>query len=119
MYRIAATVVLLASLATACTYKPSLPPSDAERVFVQGTALLSQHPAGSIERAKWPSAIAALRPKSVYVAKDGLYIRTSIFFVEERGFYVPHSSASVVVTPTTDPSYEPLAAGVFTYLIKG
>ena len=108
--------LLLALIAVGCT--PSLSPSEAKGVFAQGSQLLLAHPGGSVDKAHWPSAISALKPKSLYAAPEGLYICTSRFFVEERGFFVPHPSIPVVATSSTDPSFKPLAAGLFTYLIK-
>jgi hypothetical protein len=117
MSRAAALLVLLTLLAVGCT--PSLSPSEAKGVFAQGSQLLSDHPGGSIDKADWPTAISALNPKSLYAAPEGLYICTSRFFFEERGFFVPRPSTTVAATHSTDPSFKPLAAGLFTYLIKG
>ena len=114
---VGALLVLLALLAVACT--PTLSPSDARSVFVQGTQLFSDHPQGSIDKTSWPSSIAGLKPKSLYVAPEGLYICTSRFLFEERGFFVPRPGTTVVATSSTDPSYKSMAAGLFTYHIKG
>ena len=117
MSRIAVLVAFLVLMATACT--PSISPSDAKKVVIEGTQLLLSHSDGEIGKAHWPSSILALEPKSVHASPEGLYICTSEFFVEERGFFVPRQPGKVVATSGTDPSYIPVVSGLFTYRVKG
>ena len=117
MSRLISLLLSMAFLASACT--PSLPFSDARTIVTDGNRLLLDHPDGFIDKASWSPAIAALNPKHVWSAPEGLYICTREFFVDQQGFFVPRPGVVVTPSPTGDPSYAPLRDGLFTYHIRG
>ena len=112
-----AALALLAVTLTACS--PTLRSSDLASLASAAPTLL-QEPAqtGDIPAAKWPTAIARLKPERVYATPDGLYVATSSFFVQEWGLFVPRSAG---FTPQrgTDPSYTSIGQGIFSYRVKG
>jgi hypothetical protein len=62
--------------------------------------------------------IASLRPLRIDVRDDGVYLVMGEHFVEEWGFFIPHDGA---FKPRAggDPSFKPLAEGVWRYDIAG
>ena len=110
--------ILAVALVVGCTH--SLAPSVAAAVASESNRLLREHPrSGEIARSQWPPSISALDPERVYAAPEGLYICTSIRFVEERGFFVPNPTLPFVAERGIDPSYTPVASGIFSYQLKG
>ena len=104
-------------MCSACT--PQLSDTDAERIAVEARSLLADHPSpGQLDSARLPPAIAALRPKLVYVKPDGLYIQSSNWFTRERGLYVPRAT-NFSPSAGSDPHYEPIRSGLYRYRIAG
>jgi hypothetical protein len=102
---------------SACT--PQLSDAEAERIATEGRVVLRDHPSsGQIDSAKLPPAIAAMRPKVVYVTPDGLYIQSTKWFTSEWGVYVPRA-ASFSPSVGSDPRYEPVRDGLYRYHIAG
>ena len=71
-----------------------------------------------IDAARWPAALAALKPERVYVTPEGVYVVTSSFFTDERGLFVPRDP-DFAPARGADPSYAIIRPGVFSYRIKG
>ena len=111
------SVLGLVVVCSACS--PQLSDTDAKRIVTEARSLLADHPsAGQLDSAKLPPAIAALRPKLVYVKPDGLYIQSSTWFTRERGLYVPRAE-NFSPPAGSDPHYEPIRAGLYRYRIAG
>jgi hypothetical protein len=74
---------------------------------------------GDVAPAAWPSSLQALEPDLVHVTMEGLYARTSKFFVSDRGVFVACHPDQFVPMRGSDPSYEAVSAGVYTYYLAG
>lgn len=108
----------LASAFLACSREPGM--SEMRAVAYEGRRLHNDaHEFGTIAPDRWPASISKLEPEDVYRTPAGLYIATDSFFVEERGLFVPDPATRFVPGRHSDPSYEPLVAGVFAYCIEG
>ncbi|MBU8977788.1 hypothetical protein JI752_016700 [Lysobacter sp. MMG2] len=108
-------LVLIASLIGCGT----VPDAEALQALAQaGRIALTTSKAGDLPADRWPTDISSLDPKRVYIAKEGLYVVTSTFFVEERGLFVPRAS-DFVPQVGADPSYVAIGKGVFSYRIRG
>lgn len=83
-----------------------------------GRNTLATSSIGALPSARWPKAVTRLDPERVYVTDEGLYVVTSSFFVQERGLFVPRDPG-FMPQAGTDPSYESLRPGVFSYNIAG
>lgn len=75
-------------------------------------------PVGLSESA-WPTGIRELRPLSVRVVPQGVFVQRWKRFVEEEGIFVAFPGASVDTTAGRDPSFTLIAAEVYWYRIKG
>ena len=73
---------------------------------------------GPLPAEKWPAAVSALGAKKVYARPEGLYIVTSTFFVHEKGLFLPRSSV-FKTQADTDPQYNLIVEGLYSYEIKG
>jgi hypothetical protein len=81
--------------------------------------LLQSIPAsGPVPPEQWPPALKSLNPKSVYSRPEGIYIVTSSFFVQEKGLFLPRSSAFAPV-PGGDPEYTFIVQGLYSYHLRG
>lgn len=109
--------LLLPLLFLGCTRAPDA--SQLEGVAAAAPGVLS-HATQScdIPPGQWPSALARLKPKRMYVTPEGLYVVLSASFVEERGLFVPRLLAFAPLAGG-DPAYTPLGQGVFSYYLKG
>src|SRR5262245_12775841 len=108
---------LLFVLCSACT--PQLSDAQAARIAAEGRLVLAQYPSsGRVDSARLPPAIAAIRPKAVYVKPDGLYIQSATWFTSEWGYYVPRS-ANFSPSVGSDPRYEVIREGLYRYHVAG
>jgi hypothetical protein len=95
-------------------------------IYADAQTLLAHTPAKedleqyvSVPPNRWPKSIAALRPLSVGVRLDGIYIEMRQFFVEESGYFVLSKESHFDPSRRGDPSYKPLGDGVWWYHISG
>lgn len=72
-----------------------------------------------IERSLWPPIFNKINVESVAATKQGLYLLTNQFFVEESGFFIPRKNIKINEGTGSDPSYKLLTNGVYLYKIKG
>lgn len=99
---------------------PSVSESEASTLAREVAHLLEhQIKVGYLSSASWPPSVAALEPQAVYLRAEGLYIKTSSFFTEERGVFVPNPESAFSPTHGTDPSYKPVTDRVFVYRRAG
>lgn len=113
----AAMVLCAAVLIAGCGRE--LTSQQAVSLVPEAKQLLRQHPGErELGSTQWPASVAVLRPEAVQVRPEGLYIRMSSFFVTERGYFVP-ASDKATFGEDGDPSYRPLAQGVYAYRIEG
>ncbi len=76
-----------------------------------------------------PASIRALKPKTVYLNAEGIYIVLQSRFVEEAGLFYLHPSivipgqpvpnGAVSPGPWTDPRFERIGTKLYRYRIKG
>ena len=124
--RVVATLVL-AGLLAGCTS-----PQDASAALVSriGASTLvadgarlrdlatSESPS-AVPESSWPESIRALRPRSVRVVPEGVFVQLSKRFVEEEGVFIAFAGVDVDTAPGHDPSFRALAPLVYWYEIKG
>lgn len=111
-------VPLVLVVLAACGRVPSVSEADAAQIEPAAVLLLANEPARG-RSDTWPEAIRSLHPKSLRVTSDGLYIVTSLWFVEEAGLFVPRHPKSFSTIPGGDPEYERLHGAVYAYRIRG
>ena len=111
------TAVLLGLVLAATLAGCTISQSRAKQIAAQSGPLFEQE-YGDIPASKWPVDVAVLKPERVYRTREGVYICTWRFFVEERGVFLldPASSFS---PGRGDPSFELLAPGIYTYRLAG
>jgi hypothetical protein len=110
----------IACLVAACMRVPTLDEVEAAAVMHAGRDLLSKSgPEAIIPPEAWPAEIQNLKPESVRVRPEGLYIRTGSSFVEEVGLFVPSDPATFVPVPRSDPAYERVHDSLFSYYVAG
>ena len=102
----------------ACVRAPSMSESEAAAFEAAASALLARGSSDDAASA-WPAEIQALKPSSVRVTAEGIYVETSSWFVQEAGLFVPRDSAAFVPAPGGDPEYKRLYGNVFSYRISG
>ena len=83
------------------------PPSNQEQRFQR-----------EVVETSWPASIQELRPEKVYVAGDGVYVRTYHDFVRESGIFIAFPGTPVPPT-FGDPAFEAIAPSVYWYHIEG
>jgi hypothetical protein len=72
-----------------------------------------------VDIADLPITLANLKPESVMIRNDGLYIKLSGFFVNEKGLFVPIDRSTDYSSIGTDPEYKRLSGNVYSYIIRG
>jgi hypothetical protein len=114
----AVTAFLLLAL-NACSGAPGLSVEFVPVVSDMAHTLLESGRSGELPREEWPYAIMdVLRPESIRLNEDGVYIVTSGFFVEEAGVFVPRYPQQFTPIARSDPEYNHLALDVYTYRIR-
>jgi hypothetical protein len=73
----------------------------------------------TVPESEWPQAVKRLRPKSVRVTPEGVYIMKEQKGTEERGVFVHLTVSSFLPTPGGDPSYRLIRDRVYWYEING
>src|SRR5262245_12905193 len=74
---------------------------------------------GEVDAVLWPPSARASRPESVWIRSDGLYMKTSSFFVQERGIFAPCDPDRFRPTSNTDPSFAQLGDNLYSYSFAG
>ena len=72
-----------------------------------------------VDSALWPPSLQAIRPESVRIRSEGLYVQTSSFFVQEKGIFAPCDPDRFRPTSSTDPSYAQLDDNLYLYSVAG
>jgi hypothetical protein len=110
----------------ACTKGPpkNLSAEQAASIVKACDVISSRHPSilttVHLPSEAWPAAIVQLKPESVRVDPDGVYLKVDSAFVAESGYFVPvKSSKKELPGREGDPSYQPLAARLYWYRTKG
>jgi hypothetical protein len=113
-------IVSLGAIALLGGCAPDLSESEIQAIARDAPAMISNHPAPSIiEPKEWPPSIAALNPEAVFVSVDGLYVVTASFLTSQWGVFVPCSPRQRSPDSGSDPTYTPIAEGVYTFHIAG
>jgi hypothetical protein len=103
----------------ACDRVPELDTATIDIILIDARLLLRDAPIGRVERSVWPESFAAISPKSVRATKEGLYIATYSFFVEESGFFVARDLAEFAWKERGDPWFVQIRDELFEYRITG
>jgi len=72
-----------------------------------------------IESWNWPAEIRGLTPKSVWLTRDGLYIKLGEMFVRAWGLFILPSASTFHPPEKGDPSYRQLEGRVYWFRIEG
>ena len=97
---------------------PSISPAEAEAVQVAAQKLLEYAAGTPRTSGPLPSGIGSLKPRSVRIAPEGVYIETSSWFVQEAGIFVPRTPGTFITVSRSDPEYERIHGSVFSYRIR-
>lgn len=111
--------VVAAVLLAACVRAPPISSTEAEAVQAAAQKLMEYTAATPMTSGPLPSGIGNLKPKSVRIAPEGVYIETSSWFVQETGIFVPRNSDTFMPVSGSDPEYERIHGSVFSYRIRG
>jgi len=109
-------IIVLVATVLGCT--PSISLDQSKSLAAASTVLLA-HPEGDIPESSWPEVVTTLKPKRVYRNHEGVYICTYEFFVEQQGIFILDPASTFIPNRNGDPSYEVVAAGIFTYRSAG
>lgn len=105
---------------TACTQQTNFDSEELSLIEKEASELLSKYPEPNFDfEYSAQNNIAKLKPESVYVTKNGLYIVLNSGFSSESGIYVPREGIAVNTDDGQDPLYKALSKKVFSYEIKG
>ena len=108
----------VATLSAACT--PDISQAEASDLARDVAPLFQQKAfSNALPRISWPAGVVALKPKAVYLRREGLYVVTSSFLAQEHGVFIVNPTAGFTPTQGSDPSYTPVGHGVFTYRVAG
>ena len=72
-----------------------------------------------VPKSSWPESVRELRPRTVRVGHDGVFIRLRSRFVEEEGVFVAFAGAVIDTASGRDPSFRPIAERIYWYKVKG
>ncbi|HET6629717.1 MAG TPA: hypothetical protein VFG91_08070, partial [Woeseiaceae bacterium] len=103
----------------ACSRVPQVDESAAKAILSDAAKVLTTSPIGSLSESKWPDSFSRLSPSRVLVAEEGIYIATSVFFVDQAGIFVPRNPETFSAEPGGDPAYYPIFPGLYEFRIKG
>ena len=78
---------------------------------------LKKYPVGSflIHEEEWQESIRALSPLPLWVAPEGLYIKTKERFVDVWGIFIPRQDIIKSFEKTTMPIYNSIEKGIYKY----
>lgn len=113
------TGLIVAALAVAACARVELSASEAEAIGAAAQSILADRSVGVAAADELPPVIAALNPKSVRVAPEGVYIETRSFFVQSTGLFVPRDSSAFKPKPGSDPEVVHIHGVVYSFSIRG
>ena len=111
--------VLVAVWVLLPTSLPTIDPPTAEALSVTTDRWCEQPADRGIPPEEWPDEVQRLRPQSVRVSPDGVYIQQGSWLVEEWGVFIHRTGSNFRPSQGTDPSHRPLQGRVYWYEIKG
>jgi len=108
-------------VATLSACAPAVSPEEAESIANEVQPILMETCArgGALLPASYPPSISALHPNAVRMAPEGMYVETWEFMAAERGVFIPCQPGRFAPQKGSDPSYEAVGNGVYTYYIAG
>jgi hypothetical protein len=109
--------IFLALIFSGCSRYPSENeiPQDLES---EAQLLIETKGIGDISSDEWPDSISQLKPESVQLKKEGLYIQTWSRFVEQGGLFIPRER-NKELNQGTDPGYWKANDEIYYYIFKG
>ena len=112
-------IVLIVTLLAACVREPDLSLAEAKGVIAASEQVMRSNDLQvSIPEQRWPEQILVLKPESVRLTPEGLYVVTSSWFVEEVGFFIPRYYG-VLPDDSGEPKFRRLHENLFSYRISG
>ena len=117
-----AAVVTMAVLAAGYVLRSPVPRIDAAtaaRLSAFADRWVQPDGDSQIAPDSWPEEVRRLRPQSVRLTADGMYIELGSRFVESWGLFILRTGSSFQPSRGTDPSYRLLEGPVYWYEIKG
>ena len=111
--------VLLVVWGTSRSSVPAVDPLTADRLVATADQWCEQFPEQDIPSENWSEEVRQLRPHSVRVTPDGVYIERGSFIVEEWGVFIHRTGSTLRPSAGTDPSFRPLQGRIYWYEIKG
>ena len=114
-----ATLLVGCSLLCGCAHRLSDSETAALAADVKPILIVKCGGNSPVSPVDWTQSMRDLSPESVWVRDAGLYIQTDSLFVQEWGVFVPCKPQQFRPTAHTDPSFQELGNGVFSYHIAG
>lgn len=117
------TSAILVIVFVCLTFPSSVPEPDGQTVKSLETAAETwwkfKSEIHEIPKSQWPPELAQLRPKSVRVTLEGVYISFESMFVKERGLFILPTGSNFQPQQATDPSFNLIQGRVYRFLISG
>ena len=106
------------------TIRSRLDAAGAGNVIEEADELFERYPVDAgkdhwLSSGQWPPGITRLKPLTLHVTEDGVYIRCDKLFVEEQGIFVLRDGSTFVPEPWSDPAFEEIEARIYYYEVKG
>lgn len=116
---VAATLTIVAAWYVLRSPVPRIDAATAARLSAFADRWVQPAEDSQIAPDSWPAEVRGLRPQSVRLTADGLYIELGSQFVTSWGLFILRSDSPFQPTRTTDPSYRLLQERVYWYEVKG
>jgi len=72
-----------------------------------------------LQKSDWPAAIRDLKPQSVRVEANGVFVQRWKAYVEEEGIFVAFPGAVIDTSAGREPSFTLIEPNIYWYRIKG
>ena len=115
----ALTVIVVGSWAVLRSPVPDIDPPAADLLSAEADRWCNESPNRAIPQPEWPVKVQKLRPRTVRVTSDGLYIERGSRFMESWGILVLRTGSTFEPAEGNDPSYRLLRGRVYWYEVKG
>lgn len=113
------TALFVGAWAILRTPVPEIDSPTADRLSATIDRWCEQFPNSVVPPEEWTEEVKQLRPHSVRVTPDGVYIERGSCFVESWGVFVHRTGSELRLSGGTDPSYRLLRGRVYWYEVKG
>ena len=107
----------LIALVVACSGHTKFSESQSSELLMICKEIQSAEVFGQLSEEMWPESLRHFKARQVSITNYGAYIRLERLFVEESGIFCAFKQRPYEADG--DPSYRPLADGLYTYHVLG